>query len=238
MTSRRDFMVKTIGAGVAGVAVIGAVASPDDDKDKKKKKGGGASAEEVSAPEDLMREHGVLNRILLIYEESMRRLREHRELPPEWLHRSADLVRRFVEEYHEQLEERFIFPEFENRRQMTELVRTLRRQHEAGRNLTAVILRHTAPETFRGRQDHAELIDVCTSFIRMYRPHEAREDTVLFPALRRIVTAHQIHELGERFEEEEDRRFGEGGFEHIVEQVAGIERQLGIHDLDQFTPRR
>jgi hypothetical protein len=32
-------------------------------------------AEEISAPEDLMRGHGVLDRIFLIYEEGMRRLR-------------------------------------------------------------------------------------------------------------------------------------------------------------------
>ena len=37
-------------------------------------------------------------------------------------------------------------------------------------------------------------------------------------------------------EEEEDRLFGEGGFQNTVGQVAEIERQLGIEDLDQFTP--
>ena len=43
--------------------------------------------------------------------------------------------------------------------------------------------------------------------------------------------------LGERFEKEEDRLFGEEGFEKTVEQVAGIERQLGIGDLAAFTPK-
>ena len=71
----------------------------------------------------------------------------------------------------------------------------------------------------------------------MYRPHETREDTVLFPAFRKIVSAAKIKELGDRFEEEENRKFGAEGFERIVEQVAGMERQLGIYELDQFTPR-
>jgi hypothetical protein len=38
----------------------------------------------------------------------------------------------------------------------------------------------------------------------MYRPHEAREDTVLFPAIYKILPAKQIKDLGERFEKEED----------------------------------
>jgi hypothetical protein len=34
----------------------------------------------------------------------------------------------------------------------------------------------------------------------MYRPHEAREDTVLFPALREIVSEQEFGALGEDFE--------------------------------------
>jgi hypothetical protein len=67
------------------------------------------------------------------------------------------------------------------------------------------------------------------------RPHEAREDTVLFPALHKIVPARRLQELGEQFEKEEARLFGEEGFEKTVDQVAGIDKQLGIYDLSQFT---
>src|SRR5438034_11224454 len=89
--------------------------------------------EDVSAPEDLMREHGVLNRILLVYEEGLRRLAAKRDVPADAFRSSADLVRRFVEDYHERLEEKFIFPEFEKQKRMEDLVRVLRTQHQAGR---------------------------------------------------------------------------------------------------------
>jgi len=72
----------------------------------------------------------------------------------------------------------------------------------------------------------------------MYRPHEAREDTVLFSALHKIISAKRIKELGEQFEKEEDRLFGEEGFEKTVDQVANIEKQLGIYELDSFTPKQ
>jgi hemerythrin-like domain-containing protein len=81
------------------------------------------------------------------------------------------------------------------------------------------------------------MVRATQAFIRMYRPHEAREDTVLFPAFRKIVSAKRLQELGEQFEKEEDRLFGEEGFEKTVEQVASIEKQLGIYDLAQFTPK-
>jgi hypothetical protein len=71
----------------------------------------------------------------------------------------------------------------------------------------------------------------------MYRPHEAREDTVLFPGLGKLLPAKRLRELGEQFEKEEDRLFGEEGFEKVVDQVAAIEKKLGIYDLDQFTPK-
>src|SRR5437016_11378078 len=65
--------------------------------------------EGVTAPEDLMKEHGVLNRCLLIYEEGIRRISAKEEVPPDVFHQTANLVKRFVEEYHEKNEEKYIF---------------------------------------------------------------------------------------------------------------------------------
>jgi len=46
-----------------------------------------------------------------------------------------------------------------------------------------------------------------------------------------------LQELGEQFEKEEDRLFGEVGLEKTVDQVAAIEKQLGIYELSQFTAK-
>jgi hemerythrin-like domain-containing protein len=70
----------------------------------------------------------------------------------------------------------------------------------------------------------------------MYRPHEAREDTVLFPALRSVVSPNEFDAMGEDFEKDERQKFGEDGFENMVSQVADLERALGIYDLSKFTP--
>ena len=85
--------------------------------------------------------------------------------------------------------------------------------------------------------DTAALADRLGQFVRMYRPHEAREDTVLFPAFRDLVTKQEYERLGEEFEGQEDKILGERGFERIVDEVAGIEKALGIDDLASFTPK-
>ena len=229
MTSdRRRFLVATAALGLPTLAVYA------DDKPKKDDK---KDEEEVGAAEDLMREHGVLNRILLIYEEGLRRLHAKEDVSPAVFRDSAELVRKFVEDYHEKLEENFIFPEFEKRKKMTDLVKVLREQHQAGRTVTDVILRAAADDRFKKEDARRELIESCRAFIRMYRPHETREDTVLFPALHKILSAKQLDDLGEKFEKEEDRLFGDEGFEKNVAKVAAIEKQLGIYDLAQFTPK-
>ena len=127
---RRRFLAATAALGFGAIALPNSQAHSDDKpKDGKKDK----PEEEVGAAEDLMREHGVLNRILLIYEEGLRRLREKEDVSPDVFHKPALLVRKFVEDYHEKLEENFIFPEFEKQKKLVNLVKVLRDQHQAGR---------------------------------------------------------------------------------------------------------
>src|ERR1700760_132390 len=69
--------------------------------------------EDVSTNEDLMREHGVLNRILLIYEEVNHRIAARQDFDPALVTKSAGLIKSFIEDYHERLEEDHLFPRFE-----------------------------------------------------------------------------------------------------------------------------
>src|SRR5437762_420552 len=66
----------------------------------------------VTAPEDLMKEHGVLNRCLLIYEEGLRRIESKASVNPEIFLHTAQMIQKFVEQYHEKNEENYIFPVF------------------------------------------------------------------------------------------------------------------------------
>lgn len=190
---------------------------------------------EVSPPEDLMQEHGLLNRILLIYDQCRSSLIDKRSFDPAILLNSAGIIRAFVEDYHEKQEENYLFPRFQKANQLTDLVQILKQQHDAGRAITGQLLQLSKTKSL-GDTESQKLIELLTNFNHMYRPHEAREDTVLFPAFRKLVSQHEYDSLGEEFEGNEHKRFGEDGFETMVSKVADIEKELGIYELAQFTP--
>jgi hemerythrin-like domain-containing protein len=186
---------------------------------------------DVGPAEDLMREHGVLRRVIFLYDEAARRLEAGEKPPLDALASGAGIIRKVIEQYHEKLEENFIFPRMEKARKLTDLTATLRRQHEAGRTVTANILR------LCDGSDGKQLAQQLRAFNRMYRPHAAREDTLLFPAFHDLMGEKAYKELGDQFEDEEKKQLGNEGFEGAVAQVAKLEEQFGFADLDQFTPR-
>jgi hemerythrin-like domain-containing protein len=190
----------------------------------------------VTPPEDLMREHGVLKRILLVYREGLRRLDAGDQLPTQELNAGAAIIRSFIEDYHEQLEEQHVFPKLEQAGKLADVTAVLRTQHARGRVLTDRVLAATSAAAALDQAKRAALGQDLSAFIRMYEPHEAREDTVVFPTLRQVVPANEFRDMADIFEDEEHRRFGPAGFEGVVDKVADIEKSLGIYDLSQFTP--
>jgi hemerythrin-like domain-containing protein len=196
-----------------------------------------ATDDEVTAIEDLMREHGVIRRALLVYTVSAAKLRSSpATVTPDALRKTAQLFRAFGEEYHEKkLEETYIFPVLKRTRgPAANLPDVLVAQHERGREITDYILEVTQGSRI-GAGNAETLADTLDSFILMYRHHAAREDTVLFPAWKSALTAKQLDELGEQFEELEHKQFGKDGYEDAVKQIGDIESSLGLADLAQFT---
>jgi hemerythrin-like domain-containing protein len=246
---RRTFVTSlVVGASGAGIALVGCSRSAsnpgtgptaargaappgDKDKDKDEDKQGD---EEVTPAEDLMREHGVLRRVMYLYDDAADRLTTHRDVPLDALAACAGIVRRVIEDYHEKLEEDFLFPRFEKAGKLADLTAVLRRQHVAGRTLTAQILQLT--RGLLADADRVRLAAALRSFNHMYRPHAAREDTVLFPELRGLVGKHAYEELGDQFEDKEKQMLGDHGFEHAVEEVARLEQAFGLDDLARLTP--
>jgi hemerythrin-like domain-containing protein len=232
--TRRQISISGAQALCTGLVTMGLprVALGDDEKTANK-----IGVGDVSPVEDLMREHGGLNRILLIYDEGLQRLRSKSELDPTLIQKSAKLIQSFIEGYHEKLEEEYIFPRLKKAGKLNDLVDALLSQHVAGRKLTQTIITLSTVTRMKNTSDKGKLKDALTKFIRMYRPHEAREDTILFPAFKTMVTRRDYDQLGDQFEDKEHQLFGKEGFEGIIAQIAEIEKALGIYDLSNFTPR-
>src|SRR5262249_12668034 len=124
--TRRQFVRTFSGMGLA------LIATPESLLAQHKQQ---AAEEEVSTNEDLMREHGILKRVLLAYDEIIRRIRANQDFPPQAVTDGATIIRRFIEEYHEKLEEEHLFPRFRKAGKLVDLVDTLLKQHQAGRQI-------------------------------------------------------------------------------------------------------
>lgn len=193
--------------------------------------------EDVSATEDLMREHGVLRRTLIVYSELSTRLHtaSPADVAPAALADAAKLFREFAEDYHERtLEEQYVFPEVRQTGGPNEkLVEVLLIQHQRGRQITDY-LQQVGHSGSIG--SHAEpLADALAAMARMYEPHAAWEDTVIFPAWKKTQSKSRLDDLAEKFEEIEHERFGEDGFDDALARIARIEELLGLADLAAYT---
>src|SRR5271169_473997 len=202
--------------------------------------------DDVSTNEGLMREHGILKRVLVIYDEVIRRIDVKEDFPPQTVIDSVLIIRNFIEDYHEKLEEEHLFPLFRKystrqdvlrlyTQKLVDLVDVLYEQHQAGRRLTDRIL--STLQSLKTPDDRQKLAQDMRAFIRMYTPHEAREDTVLFPALHVIISRQEYKALGEKFDEIEHKIFGGDGFDIYLDQITAFEKRLGVYDLAQFTPK-
>lgn len=228
----RDFLRVGMTAGATGVSGIAQALQ------RKSPSQNSEGEPEVTATEDLMREHGVIRRALLIYFESIPKLPQDASLiDPAALHQTAQLFRTFGEDYHERmLEEKHIFPII--RKQGGELQRyadVLTAQHNRGREITDYVLAVTNGP--RISAVHVEpLTRVLDSFVLMYANHAAREDTIVFPAWKKNFSNKQLDEISDQFEDIEHKMFGKDGFEDAEKKISKIESILGFSDLAQFTP--
>ena len=198
---------------------------------------GGAGGEDVSATEDLMREHGVLRRTLIIYAELGPRLRSRPEaVDAGALAEAAALFRAFGEDYHERsLEEQYVFPEVRRAGgDPARLVETLLAQHRRGREITDFI-QVTARRGRIGTGEAEPLARALEAMARMYQAHTAWEDTVVFPAWKNGQSAARLKEMAERFEQLEHQHSGAHGFDDAVGRITRIERTLGLADLAAYT---
>jgi hemerythrin-like domain-containing protein len=189
---------------------------------------------DVGAIEDLMREHGILRRAILVFRECAGRLRQAPgTVDPAALRQTAQLFRAFGEDYHEKkLEEAYIFPAV-RKTPAAGYVDVLIAQHNRGRQIIDYVMNVTAHGPLAGAAE--PLAAALDHFELMYANHAAREDTVVFQAWRQSMSAGDLDEMGEKFEDIEKQQFGGDGFDQAVRQIDGIEKTLGLSDIAQFT---
>ncbi len=240
--TRRSFLVSTTAGGTA--LLIGCrrdeadgdpgKRAPSASESARKNDGSSEKEHEVTATEDLMRDHGVIRRAIVIYREAAVRLRaKSAEVPAAALQKTAQLLRKFAGDYHEKkLEETHVFPALKRAGgPAAAYLDVLVAQHDRAREINDYIAAAGAKITAANTEAVARALE---SFARMYEEHAAIEDTVLFPAWKKSMSAKQLDEMGELFEDIEHKTLGKSGFDDAVDEIAAIERAFRL-DLAWFT---
>jgi hemerythrin-like domain-containing protein len=239
--TRRHLLASLTAAG-AGALLIGCSPTSTNNTgatndDGKEPAPGEAVPEQVTAIEDLMREHGILRRALLVYQDLASRFRQDPDATPlSSLEKTAQLFRVFGEDYHEKrLEEGFIIPVIKKvQGGAAGYGDVLLAQHARGREITDYLLSLSKADRLSIHQSEgaARALD---SFVRMYEHHAAFEDTIVFPAWKAATGEQEYQELAEKFEAIETEQFGADGFEAALKRITEIEAELGLTNLDTFT---
>jgi hemerythrin-like domain-containing protein len=226
LIARRRWLIGTTGALLLASPALAQQATPSKTK---------ATEGGIPATERLMRDSGVLLRILAIYEAGARRLGSGEDIEPAIFTQAAETMRDFVHGYHEKQEEEHVFPRFKKAGRMVELVDVMQAQHAAGQKLTARIL-ELAPKS-ASKTERQGLIEAMQASIVLYRPHVARELTDVWPTLRTLVTPNEFDELSAALEKDETEKLGKDGFEKMAKKIEALEKRIGINDISQFTPK-
>jgi len=190
-----------------------------------------------TAIEILARQHGVLRRAAAILEEIRGGMDARMDLPPEIIPGTVEIVRLFIVGHHQQMEESRIYSVFDAaNNKMSGLTGVLREQHAAAARLTEILKGLCSGFSARDLEKRRTMGSTIHLFCRMYRAHVDREDTVLFPLLRRLMVPKAYAELSATFVKAEAEFLGQNGFDETIRKLTEYENILGIGDLSSFTP--
>jgi hemerythrin-like domain-containing protein len=185
----------------------------------------------TGAIETLMRGHGLLLRAVLVYSNIRERLEKGQQADPALILKTVAVIQDYLEGFHEKAEETYIFAPMENANVAFASIQELKVQHGAGFELTQRI---TA--LAKAGKQTPELAGYLDNFVRMYVHHASWEDTVVFPAFDAMHNRHQLDELAAILVADERKTLGKSGFQTFVDQIASVEKQLGIYELSTSTP--
>ncbi len=95
-------------------------------------------------------------------------------------------------------------------------------QHKDSRIITSDLLKYAKDADLDNLQKTLQL------FIKLYRAHSAREDTIIFRKLRDFIEVDKFKEISKIMDEEEDKKFGEHAYDKILKKIIIVEQSIGL----------
>lgn len=188
--------------------------------------------DKISPTEELCIEHSMVDRIMLAMDHTLKMAgNKNSGLSP--ILKACGGLKQLFDEHHMKLEEEEVYPKFEDDRVLGQLTRDLREQHNEARRMIDRMKELAGGD----KPDVEELRRVFMDFHNMVMAHDAREETVLFPAMEGTWSDEELNDLKEAEESGEEELFGEDADEKIYKMLGDIESASGIESVADFTRR-
>jgi hemerythrin-like domain-containing protein len=182
----------------------------------------------MESMDQLRREHDAVYSFVEVLNLAGKTLREGRRPAREFFDEAVEFARDYVDRYHHGKEEMQAFVLLAQRQsgRLDGLIDTLRQQHERGRENIAAIAGQLA--AYERGEDHATrtIADEIEAYTTMLAEHAYREDSVLFPMAKQVLTDEDDRALMTAFARL-DERFGP----HFVEDHLELVRMMRLRVL-------
>lgn len=175
------------------------------------------------ASEDLMYEHALLDRIILLLEHINIKLVDDLDISKkmEQIIILITIVKDFIENFHEKMEEKYIFPYFSKHEKYKEYINILIFQHIESNKITNKIIEYA-------KENNKELNSMIHQFIYMYRAHANRENTIIFKKIKKIIPIDEYKKISEKMDLLEDEQFGKGAYDKFLKMIIDIENYYNL----------
>jgi hemerythrin-like domain-containing protein len=191
----------------------------------------------VKSPiEVLTRDHGLMRRILFIYKEIICLCPATQDLPTDLIRQAAKAYQKLADDFHQKLEDEFLFPPMVKACDHAELIEVLWQQHTVDHHFTTRLLSLTSAAIFKDDSNRNETRNTICNLARMMEHHMAWEESDLFPAYFCLVSAKDYRDLSEIVARRQEQIFGCEGINALIAEIVELENILGIHHLECFTP--
>ena len=182
---------------------------------------------EMRPTEDLMNEHRVIERMLVVVSRAADRLNEGREVGSEVFVGAADFFKNFADRCHHGKEEKLLFKKMMERGVSGEVgpIAVMLREHEDGRAHVRKIAELSARKL--DERSRTELIKHAKAYVDLLGQHIQKEDNILYPMANQILTSEDQKELEKGFDEVEEKIMGPGVHERYHHMIEEWEEKLG-----------
>jgi hemerythrin-like domain-containing protein len=193
----------------------------------------------MKAFDDLSHEHELIRRMITVLESLTGGVRSGRPGVAGDLREAVRFVRGFADKCHHGKEEKLLFPLIAGKNQTVAKmpVRILTSEHDAGRTLISEVERALSGLEAGDEKAAAQVAQAVSLYARMLRKHIDKEEDIVFPLAKTLISPEEADLLAEQFEALEEE-MGEDAHELYRGIVESLEQRMSVTPAGKAHPER